>query len=102
MKKNFILYSLILIFTLTSSAFAMSFGSYNKDEDYGLLDGLKFNWSKKDKSQKFIDVREPEKKEHKQLIKDIGEDVYLRNLIENRSIIYDLFFILYFLIPLGL
>lgn len=86
MNYKIITFSLAFLMAI-SPAYSMTFGSYNTDEEYGLLDGLKLNWSKKDKSEKFIDVNEPEKKDKKQKNGGIPEDIYLRNLIENRTIL---------------
>lgn len=77
----------ICFLILITPAYSMAFGSYNTEEDYGIIDGLKFNWSKKNKSEKFIDVNEPEKKDKAKKTRDINEDIYLRNLIENRTIL---------------
>jgi len=85
---NYKIITFFLAFIMAiSPAYSMIFGSYNADEEYGLLDGLKLNWSKKDKSEKFIDVNEPEKKDKKQKHGGVPEDIYLRNLIENRTIL---------------
>lgn len=77
----------LAMFLMAVPVYPMAFGSYNSEEEYGILDGLKFNWSRKDKSEKFIDVNEPEKKDKKEKTRDMPEDIYLRNLIENRTIL---------------
>ena len=45
--------------------FAISVGTYKTESEYGLLDGFKINWKRKDKSQKFIEVREESTQEEK-------------------------------------
>ena len=63
MKK---LISIIFILTIflgyTVPAFAVNIGTYKTETEYGLLDGFKINWKRKDKNTPFIDAREPSTK----------------------------------------
>ena len=65
MKKIFILLSLILCLTITQ-VYALIFGMYKPEEDYGLIDGFKINAGKKDRAEgkEFIQLRSdiPEEK----------------------------------------
>ncbi len=44
---------------------AINVGTYKTETEYGLLDGFKINWKRKDKNQKFIEVREESTQEEK-------------------------------------
>ena len=48
--KKFFLLSLILCITIMQ-AFALNFGMYKPEEDYGLIDGFKINAGKKDRAE---------------------------------------------------
>ncbi len=65
MKKILIL-SFIFLF-INSEAFALNFGMYKPEEDYGLIDGIKLNVGKKDRAEgkKLIQLKTeiPEEKE---------------------------------------
>ena len=65
MKKILIL-SLLILFASTD-AFALNFGMYKPEEDYGLIDGIKLNIGKKDREEgkKLIQLKTeiPEEKE---------------------------------------
>ena len=45
--------------------YAINIGTYKTETEYGLLDGFKINWKRKDKSQKFIEPREESTNEEK-------------------------------------
>lgn len=66
--KKFISYAilLILITGIIPPAYALNVGTYKTESEYGLLDGFKINWKRKDKSQKFIEPREESTKEEAQ------------------------------------
>ncbi len=49
MKKIFILY--LIFFSSLSQVYAINFGMYKPEEDYGLIDGLKFNFSRQDRAE---------------------------------------------------
>ena len=46
MKKIFCLLALLLLFQ--SSSFAINFGTYKAETDYGIIDGFKFNFFNKE------------------------------------------------------
>ena len=76
MIKKSILFLLILCsFILPVSA--VNIGTYQTESEYGLLDGFKINWKKKDKSQPFIEAREESTKQERDKEKaDIKKDEY--------------------------
>lgn len=41
----------LIIFITAMQAFAINFGMYKPEEDYGLIDGFKLNASKKDRAE---------------------------------------------------
>ena len=70
--------------------FAINIGTYKTETEYGLLDGFKFNWKRKDKTQPFIEPREAStQKELEKEYRDYKETEYERTkfLYEGRSII---------------
>ncbi len=62
MKKTLIISFLILF---SGQVFAMNFGMYKPEEDYGLIDGFKLNFGKREEGKKFIELKTeiPEEKE---------------------------------------
>lgn len=86
--------TLICICILASGFFApalaINIGTYKTESEYGLLDGFKFNWKRKDKSTPFIEPRESStKKELEKEYKDYQQTEYERTrfMYEGRSII---------------
>ncbi len=72
MKKFFLL---ILISFIALPSFGMNFGMYKPEEDYGLIDGFKFNFSKRDRAEagdKLIQLKQevPGEKERMQREKE--------------------------------
>ena len=60
MKKNIAIFSIIVCMTVSVlPTFAVNIGTYQTETEYGLLDGFKINWKRKDKNQPFIET-EPE------------------------------------------
>lgn len=58
---------------------AVNVGTYKTETEYGLIDGFKFNWKKKDKSQKFLEVKEnPTIEQSKKEMKNYKESEYER------------------------
>lgn len=60
--------ALSIIFVITASftpVFALNIGTYQTESEYGLLDGFKINWKRKDKSQPFIEAREESTKQER-------------------------------------
>lgn len=80
MKKITTLFCLLaLMFTFVSEAFAVTVGTYKTESEYGLLDGFKINWKRKDKSKPFIEPREESTQFQKQKEKQFyDEDEYQR------------------------
>ena len=64
---------------------AINVGTYKTESEYGLLDGFKINWKRKDKSQKFIEVREESSAEDK--AKDLKN--YKESEYERTKYMYD-------------
>lgn len=59
MKKNItLLFLVVFLCSISAPVFALNVGTYKTETEYGLLDGFKFNWKRKDKSQPFIEPRE--------------------------------------------
>ena len=59
MKKIIVLLSVLSL--LQSQTFAINFGMYKPEEDYGLIDGIQLNFSKRDREQagdKFIQLKQ--------------------------------------------
>ncbi|MDD3236740.1 MAG: hypothetical protein PHV37_01415 [Candidatus Gastranaerophilales bacterium] len=79
--------------SLSVSANAASFGTYESDYEYGLFDSFKFNFSKKDraKSNKLIELKQIEKtkseiKEDEAIKNHEDEQKRVRNLFEGQSL----------------
>ena len=91
MKKNIAIFSIIVILILTvTPSFAINIGTYQTETEYGLLDGFKINWKRKDKKQPFIEPREESSEFQKQKeLKYYNEDEYYRTkyMYEGKSIL---------------
>ncbi len=91
MKKKIAILSIIACITLSVvPCFAINIGTYQTETEYGLLDGFKINWKRKDKSQPFIEPREESTKFQKQKeLKYYNEDEYYRTkyMYEGKSIL---------------
>jgi len=80
MKKFFCLLALLLLFQ--SSSFAVNFGSYKAETDYGLLDGFKFNFFNKE-GKPFVELKSETQEEKERLErekdkpKEVQDDVRL-------------------------
>lgn len=70
MKKIVVLF-LIFIATIPE-VFALNFGMYKPEEDYGLIDGIKLNLGKKDRAEgkKVIELKTENPEEQKRLEKE--------------------------------
>ncbi len=66
--KKFMILSYLFIFSILSimPSYAVNIGTYKTETEYGLLDGFKVNWKRKDKSQPFIEPREESTKKEKE------------------------------------
>lgn len=62
--KKILVYTFIfsLLAGMSLPCYALNIGTYKSESEYGLLDGFKINW-KREKGEKFIDVREKSTKE---------------------------------------
>ncbi len=78
MKKKFVIFCILLsIFIDIQPLYAVNIGTYQTETEYGLLDGFKINWKRKDKSQPFIEAREESTKQEREKEKDdIKKDEY--------------------------
>lgn len=56
----------ILILSALPSCYAVNIGTYKTETEYGLLDGFKVNWKRKDKSEPFLEPREESKQQDKE------------------------------------
>ena len=50
-KRIFIYFILIFMTALIIPAYAINIGTYQTESEYGLLDGFKVNWKRKDKTK---------------------------------------------------
>lgn len=66
MKKIYVLILLFFILAGDVPCFAVNIGTYKTETEYGLLDGFKVNWKRKDKTQPFIEPREESKIQDKE------------------------------------
>lgn len=85
MKKIFVYSCILSVLTgMMLPCFALNIGTYKTETEYGLIDGFKFNW-KKEKGEKFIEVREPSTK--KELDKEY--EYYKESEYERTRYMYD-------------
>ena len=91
MKKLLVAISLIiLVLDIVPPVYALNVGTYKTETEYGLLDGFKINWKRKDKSQPFIEPREGSTQKDKEIeMRQYKEDEYQRTkyMYEGRSIL---------------
>lgn len=92
MKKNMLILLFIFIFIVSAvpPCFAVNIGTYKTETEYGLLDGFKVNWKRKDKSKPFIEPREESTKHEKEReLKNYNESEYERTryMYDGRAII---------------
>ncbi len=90
MKKKLVLLLIVIVALSTLPSFAINIGTYKTETEYGLLDGFKINWKRKDKTQPFIQPREESLQfEKEKELKDYKETEYERTrfMYEGRSII---------------
>ena len=60
MKKIFFA---ILISFILSPVFAINFGTYKTETDYGLIDGFKWNFFNREKGQPLVEIKSETKEE---------------------------------------
>ncbi len=91
MKKIIsMIYVFIILVSIVPASNAVNIGTYKTETEYGLLDGFKINWKRKDKNTPFIEPREESDKRQKQ--KDMqyqDEDEYYRTkyMYEGKAIL---------------
>ena len=80
MKKIKLLFLVALMFfAIVPVVYAVNIGTYKTETEYGLLDGFKINWKKKDKDTPFIEPREESDRRQKQKeMQYYEEDEYYR------------------------
>ena len=92
MKKLFIL--IILPFLLSTSVFAINFGHYKSETDYGLIDGFKWNFFNREKGQPLVQLKSetPEEIERLEREKDKPkpqqDDVQLYKFMLDNIVVY--------------
>ena len=87
MKKIF--FAIILSFTLLP-VFAVNFGTYKTETEYGLIDGFKWNFFNKDKDTPLVQLKSETQEEQKRLEREknkpkeeIDEARMYRFMLEN-------------------
>ena len=68
MKKIALILSLFLIFT--SQTFAINFGMYKTETEYGLIDGFKWNFFNRDKNAPLVQLKSETEEETLRLEKE--------------------------------
>ncbi len=69
MKKILILHFVLFLFA--SQTMAMNFGMYKPEEDYGLIDGFKFNFGKdRQEGKKVIELKTEDENEKARMEKE--------------------------------
>ena len=90
MKKFISIFILTVITMSVMPVLAVNIGTYKTETEYGLLDGFKVNWKKKDKNTPFIEPREESTKREKERdLKYYKENEYefTKYMYEGRSIL---------------
>ena len=78
-------YIIIVLFLIISQmpSFAVGFGTYKTDTDYGLIDGFKWNFFNREKGQPLVELKSETKEEQirlekeKNKPKEVQDDVQL-------------------------
>ncbi len=92
MKKIYLLF--FAIFLITNVSFAVHFGTYKAEEEYGLLDGFKWNFFNREKGQPLVQLKSetPEEIERQEREKDKPkpqqDDVQLYKFMLDNVVIY--------------
>ena len=80
MKKIFVILALLLLFQ--GSSFAVTFGTYKTETDYGIIDGFKYNFYNKE-GKPFVQLKSETQEEKERLErekdkpKEVQDDVRL-------------------------
>lgn len=81
MKKIF--FVTLFMFFVISPSFAVNFGSFRSETDYGLIDGFKWNFFNREKGQPLVEIKSETKEEQLRLErekdkpKEVQDDVQL-------------------------
>lgn len=92
MKKIYLL--LFVIFLAVSSSYAINFGTYKAEEEYGLIDGFKWNFFNREKGQPLVQLKSetPEEIERLEREKDKPkpqqDDVQLYKFMLDNVVVY--------------
>ena len=62
--------TILLFFLLVSPVWAVNFGTYKTETDYGLIDGFKWNFFNKDKDAPLVQLKSETKEEIERLEKE--------------------------------
>ncbi len=57
------IYIFVILSAMVLPCYAINIGTYKTETEYGLLDGFKINWKRKDKSRPFLEPREESTKQ---------------------------------------
>ena len=87
---------LVLILNFVLPVFAVNFGMYKPEEEYGLIDGFKWNFFKRDKDTPFVQLKseteeekarlEREKDKPKEKMSDSDEIQMYRFMLEDTAV----------------
>lgn len=66
MRKVLLLFFLAIVFAQIPAQ-AITFGQYKPESEYGLIDGFKYNFGKKDENRKLIEIKSETKEEKERL-----------------------------------
>lgn len=89
-KKLLVLMLMLAISLSVVPTFAINVGTYKTETEYGLLDGFKINWKRKDKSKPFIEPRQESSEfEKAKELKNYKESEYERTryMYDGRAIL---------------
>ncbi len=68
MKKIF--YTVLFLVLVSVPSFAVNFGTYKTETDYGLIDGFKWNFFNREKGQPLVQLKSETKEEQERLEKE--------------------------------
>ena len=71
MKK--ILFLIFIFFILNPPVFAVNFGMYKTETEYGLIDGFKWNFFGRDKNQPLVQLKSETEEEKARLEREKGK-----------------------------
>ncbi len=92
MKKFFL--SILFLFFAVMPSFAINFGSYRSETDYGLIDGFKWNFFNREKGQPLVQIKSETKEEQERIEreknkpKEEQDDVQLYRFMTEDIVVY--------------